>query len=160
MQGNQNCSCGPLMRSNCCSHSTPRHVSCNKGSISSVARTQACSPPLLLLLLWDVAGFRGQRQEVEGWGYGDIVLESMRIHCPHEKGRAVFSGTAFSGSVWTIGQNDAIHVRFHKRVLSSGQGQRLLNTDLVLPRLILLSVFHCTNRAKYTTRDFIGKLRA
>ena len=47
------------MRSNCCcdSHSTTRRASCKKGSISSVARTQACSPPLLLLLLWDIAAF-------------------------------------------------------------------------------------------------------
>ena len=125
------------MRSNCCCdlHLTTRQVSCEKGSISSVARTQACSPPLLLLLLWDVAGFRGRRQEVEGWGHGAIVLESMRIRCSHEKGRAVFldfftlrpifkkcafSGAAFSGSVWTVGQNDAIRVRFRKRAFSSG----------------------------------------
>ena len=70
------------MRSNCCcdSHSTTRRVSCKKGSISSAARTRACSPPLLLLLLWDVAG----------WGNGVIILESMRIRCPHENGRAAF----------------------------------------------------------------------
>ena len=64
MQGNQNRSWGPLMRSNCCfdSHSTTRRVSCKKGSISSAAWTQACRPPLLLLLLLrDVAGFRGWR---------------------------------------------------------------------------------------------------
>ena len=74
MQGNQNRLCGKwLMRSNCCydSHSTTRQVSCKKGSISSAARTQACSPPLLLLL-WDVAGFRGQRQEVEGWAMASL----------------------------------------------------------------------------------------
>ena len=33
-------------------------------------------------------GFRGRRQEVEGWGDGVIVSESMQIHCPHENGRA------------------------------------------------------------------------
>ena len=92
VQGNQNRLCGPLMRSNCCnSHSTARRVSCKKGYISSAAQTQACSP-LLLLLLWDVAGFRGQSQEIQGWGDGVIVLESMWIHCPHENRRAVFSG--------------------------------------------------------------------
>ena len=92
MQGNQNRLCGPIMRSNCCcdSHSTTRRVSCKKGSISSAARTQAFSPPLLLLLLWDVAGFRGQRQEVEGWGDGVIVSKSMRIRYPHEYARAAF----------------------------------------------------------------------
>ena len=36
------------------------------------------------------AGFRGWRQEVEGWGDGVIVSESMQIRCPHENGRAVF----------------------------------------------------------------------
>ena len=46
-------------------------------SISSAARTRACRPPLLLL--WDAAGFRGQRLEVEGCGDGVIVSESMRI---------------------------------------------------------------------------------
>ena len=60
------------------------------GSISSAARSQACSPPLLLLL-WDVAGFRGRRLEVEGWGDGVIDTQSMRIHRPHENTRAVFS---------------------------------------------------------------------
>ena len=72
-----------------------REVGCKKGSISSAARTQACSPQLLLLLLllllWDVVGFRGQRQEVEGWGDGVIVLESMPIRRPHENWRAAFS---------------------------------------------------------------------
>ena len=93
VQGNQNHLCGQIMRSNrCCdSHSTTRRVSCKKGSISSAARTQACSPPLLLLLIWDVAGFRGRRQEVEGWGDGVIVLESMQIHCPQDNRRAAFS---------------------------------------------------------------------
>ena len=32
-----------------------------------------------------------------------------------------FSGAAFSGSIWTVSQNDAVHVRFRKRALSSGQ---------------------------------------
>ena len=87
MQGNQSLLCGPAMRSNCCfdSHSAIRHVSCKKGSISSAARTRACSPPLLLLLLWDVAAFRGKRSR----GDGVIVLESTRR--PHENGRAAFS---------------------------------------------------------------------
>ena len=86
------CSCGLIMRPNCCcdSHSNTRRVSCKKGSISSVAQTQACSPPLLLLL-WDVAGFRGWRLEVEGWGDGVIILGSLRIRRPHENGKAVFS---------------------------------------------------------------------
>ena len=94
LQGNQNCLCGPLMRSNCCCdlHSTTVRVSCKKGSISSAARTGACSPPLLLLLLlWDVAVFRGQRQEVEGWDDGVIVSERMQIRRPHKNGRAAFS---------------------------------------------------------------------
>ena len=103
VQGNQNHLCGPLMRSNCCcdSHSTTRQVSCKKGSISSAARTQACGPPLLLLLRY-VAGFRGQLQEVEEWGDGVIVLESMWIRCLHENERATFSdySFAFSWSVW------------------------------------------------------------
>ena len=64
--------------------------SCKKDSVSSAARTLTCSPPLLLLL-WVVAGFRGQRQEVEGWGNGVIVSESMQIRRPHENGRAAFS---------------------------------------------------------------------
>ena len=117
------------MRSNCCwdSHSTTRRESCKKGWISSAARTRACSPPLLLLLLllWDV----------EGRGDDIIILESMQIRRPHENGRAAFSDFStlrpvfkkvrvqFSGSVWTVGQNDAIHVCFRKRALSSGRAR-------------------------------------
>ena len=61
------------------------------GSISSAARTQACSAPLLLLLLWDIAGFSGQRLEVEVWGDGVIDTQSMQIPCPNENARAAFS---------------------------------------------------------------------
>ena len=92
-QGNQNRLCGPLMRSNCCcdSHSTIMRVSIKTGSIFSAAQTQACSQPLLLLLLlWDVMGFRGRRLEVEGWGDGVIILESMQIRHPRENGRLRF----------------------------------------------------------------------
>ena len=68
---------------------------------------------------------------VEGWGDGIIVLESMRIRHPHENGRAAFfgffhpdtcfqktafSGTAFSGSMWIVGQNDAIHTFSQKSI--------------------------------------------
>ena len=89
VQGNQNLLCGLVMRSNCCcdSHSTTRPVSCKKVSIY-FAQTQTWSPLLLLLLLWDVVGFRGQRQEVE---VKVIFLESMQICCPHENGTAAFS---------------------------------------------------------------------
>ena len=82
-----NCLCRPIMRSNCCcySHSTTMQVSCKKGSISSAARTQACSPPLMLLL-WDVAGFRGRGLEFAGV----IDTESMHICCPHENARPAF----------------------------------------------------------------------
>ena len=91
-QGNQNTLCGPIMRWNCCcdSHSTTMRVSCKKGSIASAAQTQACSPPLLLSLLWDVAGFRGRRQVVVGWDDGVIDKESMQIPCPHENTREAF----------------------------------------------------------------------
>ena len=68
------------------------------------------------------------------WGNGIIVSESMRIHCPHENARAVFRffhpvtrfqkcafpGATFSGSVWMVGQNDAIHVSFLKRAFLCG----------------------------------------
>ena len=125
MQGNQNRSCGPLMRLNCCwdSQSTTRRVGCKKGSISSAARTRACSPPLLLLLLlllWDVAAFRGRRLEVKGWGDGVIVLESMRIHCPHGYGRAAFPdfSTLRPFSKKCIFR---IRVRFCTRAFSSGR---------------------------------------
>ena len=82
---------------------------------SSAARTQACSPPLLLLLLWDVARLRGRRLEVEGRGDGVIDMQSMQIRRPHESARAAFSKetgfqkSAFAGSMWTIGQIDAKH---------------------------------------------------
>lgn len=62
-------------------------VSCKKGSITSAARTQGCNPPLMLLLLWDVAAFRGRGLEVDGV----IDTESMRISCPHETARPAFS---------------------------------------------------------------------
>ena len=39
--------------------------------------------------------------------------------------KSAFSGAAFSGSVWTVSQNDAIHVRFRKRALSSGRGLKV-----------------------------------
>ena len=45
--------------------------------------SQACSPPLLLLLLRDATGFRGRRLEVEGWGDGVIIPESMLIRRQH-----------------------------------------------------------------------------
>ena len=114
------------MRSNCCcdSHSTTRRVSCKKGSISSAARTRACSQPLLLLLSWDVAG----------WGDGVIVLESMQIRRPLRglhfrisppwdpfSKMCIFRGW-FSGFIWTVSQNDAIGVLFRKKTLSSGRG--------------------------------------
>ena len=64
MQGNQNRLCGLIMRSNCCcdSHSTTRRVSCKKGSISSAARTQACSPHCCCC--------RVQNSEARGRGVG------------------------------------------------------------------------------------------
>ena len=132
LQGNQNRLFGPLMRSNCCcdSHSTTRQVNCKKGSISSAARTQACILSLVLLLR-DVAGFRGRRQEVEGWDNGVIVLESMRIGCPYKSGRPAFSDfstlrpvfkkSAFSGSVWTVGQKETIQVCCRKKAFSCGR---------------------------------------
>ena len=135
MQGNQNRLCGPIMSNCCCdSHSTTRRVSCKKGSISSAAQTQACSPPfllLLLLLLWDIVGFRGQTLEVEGWGYGKYADSlSTREHKGSVLGfppppetrfqKSAFSGAAFTGSMWTVGQNDAKHVYLHRKVFPSG----------------------------------------
>ena len=148
MQGNQNRLCGPIMRWNCCcnSHSNTRRVSCKKGSISSAARSQACSPPLLLLLLlflWDVAGFRGRRQEVEGWGNGVIVLESMRIRCPHENERAAFSDFSTLRPVFKkvhfqdpCGRSAKTmqYVRFRKIAFSSGQPLCLQVCSLLLNR--------------------------
>ena len=61
-----------------------------------------------------------------GWGDAVIILESMQIRHPHENGRAVFfhpetrfQKSVLSGSVWTVGQNDAIRVRFHKKTQKS-----------------------------------------
>ena len=53
-----------------------RRTNWQGGSIFSAVWTQACSPPLLLL--WEVAGVRGGRREVEGWGDGVIDTQSMR----------------------------------------------------------------------------------
>ena len=75
------------------SYSTTMPVSCKKDSISSAARV--CSPPFLLLMLWDVAGFRGWRLEVEGWEIG--IIESMRRP-----------------------QDDAKHVRFRRKAFPCG----------------------------------------
>ena len=49
-------------------------------------------------------------------------MEGLRflISPPYEP----VSKKCVSGSIWTIGQNNAIHVRFRKRVLSSGWGLR------------------------------------
>ena len=38
--------------------------------------------------------------------------------------KSAFSGAVFSGSVWTVGQNNEIFVRFRKRVFSSGRPLR------------------------------------
>ena len=138
MQGNRKLLCGTAMRSNCScdTHSTTRHVSCKKGSISSAART--CSPLLLLLLLWNVAGFRGQRQE--GWGDGVIVSGSMCIRHPHENGRAVFSDSStlrlgskkvhfqalhFQDLRERSAQTDATRVHFCKRAFLCGRPHSL-----------------------------------
>ena len=153
------CLCGPLMRSNCCcdSHSTTRRVSCKKGSICSAAWTWASSPPLLLLL-WDVAGFRVRRQE--GWGDGVIVSESMQIRHPHRNGRAAFSDFSTLGPVFKKVRFQPLCFQdlcgrsaktmqyicvFRKRAFSSGRGL-ILNPWLTLgsivfcrlPRVILL----------------------
>ena len=122
VQGNQNHLCGPLMRSNCCCdwHSTTRHVSFKKGSISSAAQTRTCRLPLLLLLLlWDVAGseVRGKRSRGGAtassfWkvcGFA-IHMKTGGLHFQISPPWDPFSKNAFSGSVWTVGQNDAIHV--------------------------------------------------
>ena len=103
-----------------------------KASKLQETRTHACSPPSLLLL-WDIAGVRGRRLELEEWGDGTIVSESMQIRCRHKNVRAaffhpetrfqisVFSGTAFTGSLLTISQNDAKNVCLHKRAFPFGQ---------------------------------------
>ena len=159
-------SCGPLMRSNCCcdSHSTTRRVSCKKGSISSAARTQACSPSLLLLLLlWDVTGFRGRRKEVEGWGDGVIVLESMWkwegcvfcfFHPETHFQKSAFSVTAFSRSMWTVGQKDAIHLRFHKRVFSSGRPLRHKSLVFSLSHAVDAGTHLCACNANASSKSY------
>ena len=90
---------------------------------------QAFSLPFLLLLL-NVAGLRGRRLEVERWGDGVINTQSMQICCPNKNARAAFSnffhpetrfkksvltGNAFTGSIWTIGQNKCVYTKklFH-----------------------------------------------
>ena len=80
------------MRLNCCcdSHSTTRHASSRKAQYllqhehEHVGRRCCCC-------YINVAGFRGQRLEVEGWGDGVTVSERMRIHRPLEDGSAAFS---------------------------------------------------------------------
>ena len=78
--------------------------------------------------------FRGRRQEVEGWGDASLLWKvcistvhtkmgglRFRIFPPWDPfSKKCISGAAFSGSVWTVGQNDAIHVPFCKRVFSTG----------------------------------------
>ena len=128
MQGNQNRWCGPLMRSNCCcdSHSTTMWVSCKKGSISSAARTRACSPPLLLLLLWDVAGLRGRRQEVEGRGDGVIILESREgcvIGFLHPETR--FKKVCFQDPYWRSAKTMQYMCVFAKECCRLGRGLKL-----------------------------------
>ena len=108
------------MRSNCCwdSHSTTRRVSCKKGWISSVAQTRACSPPSLLLLLWDV----------DGCGDRVIVLESIWIRRPHENRRAVILDFSTLRPVFRIHVDDwpkRCNGCFSKKTLPSGRGLRL-----------------------------------
>ena len=96
------------------------------GSVSSAAQTQECSPPLLLLLREVV----GLRIEVEGWGDGIIDTQRMWIRCPRENPRVPFQNvftlrpgfkkSAFTGSIWMISQNDAKHVRLHKKLFPCG----------------------------------------
>ena len=54
-------------------------------------------------------GFRGQRQEVKGWGDGVIVLQSMHIRCPHENGRAAFSDFSTPRPVFKKVHFQALH---------------------------------------------------
>ena len=86
-------------------------------------RTQARSPPLLLLLLllWDVAEFRGRG--VEWWRhrcrkYADSPstrrCEGRVFRFFHPE--TWFQKSAFTGSMWTISQNDAKRVFTHKSV--------------------------------------------
>ena len=74
--------------------------------------------------------------EVEGWGDGVIDTGSMQICCPHKNATAAFSdfshpetrfqksaftGTAFIGSMWMIGQNNAKHAHLDKRGFPCGR---------------------------------------
>ena len=122
MQGNQDRLCGLIMKSNCCcdSHSTTIRVR----KAQYLLQHKHKHVVRLMLLLWDIAGLRGWRLEVEGRGDDTIDMESVQIRCPHKNARAGFLDfytlrpelkTCFTGSMWTIGQNDAKHVRLHKR---------------------------------------------
>ena len=72
---------------------------------------------------WGVGQWRhcfGKKQEREGYILGFFHPET-RFQ------KSAFSGAAFSGSVWTVGQNDAIQERFHvdgllKPPLECGEG--------------------------------------
>ena len=64
--------------------------------------------------------FRGRRLEVEDWGDGVIVSDADSPSTREQEGcvfgffhpETRFQKSAFSGSMWTVGQNDMIHVRF------------------------------------------------
>ena len=112
------------MRSNCCcdSHSTTRRVSKEmKGSISSTARTRACSPPLLLLL-WDVAG----------WSDGVIVTvgQNDTKHVCLKKKNSVLVWTAplsLSDTHWGCFSLGLVH--FHVSIFLTSRYRRPQTAD-------------------------------
>ena len=67
-----------------------------------------------------------------------------------------FQKSAFSGSVWTVGQNDVIHVRFRKRAFSCG---RPLNLSVVcrfrMPTFIFWALPLVTTGGAKSTRTKI-----
>ena len=139
------------MRSNCCcdSHSAIRRVSCKKGSRllwhehEHVVRHCCCccyetsqgsevegkrsGGGAMASLFWNVCRFA---VHMKTGGLRFWIFPETRFQ------KSAFSGAAFSGSVWMVGKNYAIHVRFHKRAFLSGR-------PLILPAVVWKALLLC-----------------
>ena len=135
MQGNQKRLCGSIMRSNCCSdsHPTTRRVSYKKHK-----QKQWSAIVVVVVVVMRRPGV--QRSEARSRGvehrFGKYVdSPSTRewegcifgfFHPETRFQKSVFSIVAFSGAVWTVSQNDAIHVllcmKTQKRLWTATEG--------------------------------------
>ena len=126
-------------------------------------------PPLLLL--WDIRGWV-TRLKAKGWGVGRRHYRYTKYaDCPNENTRGGsleffhpetrFQNSAFTGSMWTIGQNNTKHLRLHTRVFPYGRPltHRLCQIRVrcltSLPRSCRTAAWNCIGAVTQQTRIWI-----